>query len=478
MKKYKCQICGQIIEIEDISALDKCLICGAGVEFLEEVESSDSLEVKDIEGPIPISSENPAIERIEDKCIKCGLCSKVCQQKVGVKYNPLKTDNPVCINCGQCIINCPVGAISPKYCYKKVMDYIHDTEKIVICYTAPAVRVALGEEFGIPGNVEGKMVNALRKIGFNYVFDVSFGADLTIMEEATELIEKIKSNEKLPQFTSCCPSWVKYVEMYHPELINNLSTCKSPIGMQGSIIKNYFSEMMLIPKDKIITVAITPCTAKKAEIKRDKFNDTDFVITTSEAAMLIREEEIDFCSLGDSDYDKIMERGSGSGIIFGSSGGVMEAALRTSYKFITGDNPPDRLLNLSEVRGYDNVKSSTIEIGDIKLKVLVVFGMTNIEKIISSGEYKNYDFIEVMNCPGGCVGGGGQPLGVISRQKQTIEARSKSLYDEDKDLKIRNCYDNPDIIDLYKSYLHHPMSDEAIKLLHTSYKDKSSILGE
>ncbi len=477
MKKYRCSICGQIVEVEEGQ---NCPMCGSPFELLEEVKEETVKEYKKIEGPIPISDDNPSIERIEEKCIKCGLCSKICQDKVGIKYNLEKALNPVCLNCGQCISNCPTGAIVPKYCYKKIMDYIKDTTKTVVVYTSPAVRVAIGDEFDFtPGeNLEKKLVSALKQIGFNYVFDTTFGADLTIMEEASELIVRIKAKKNLPQFTSCCPSWVKYTEIYHKELLDNLSTCKSPIGMQGSMIKNYFASMKQIPKEDIITVAITPCTAKKAEIKREEIKDNDYVITTTELAMMIRELDIDFKSLKDEEYDSIMGRGSGAGVIFGNSGGVSEAALRAVYKFITNNNPPANFLEYNEVRGFENIKEAILKINDIDIKLLVVHGMKNIEEIISSGDYKKYDFIEVMNCPGGCVGGGGQPLKVISKQKEILEERIKGLYKEDQKLNIRCCYDNKDIIDIYNSFLDYPLSQKSKELLHTTYNDKSSVLGE
>ena len=480
MKKYRCKICGKIIEVEDINSIYKCPMCGASKEFLEEVEEEIKEEVPRIEGPIPIDLDNEGIMRIEEKCIKCGLCSKICQDKVGVSYNINKSKKAVCLNCGQCIQNCPVGAIVPKYCYKKVYDYIQDTEKIVVGYVSPSVRVALGDEFGMDSgtNVEKKMVTALKQLGFDYVFDVTFGADLTIMEEASELIERIKNKKNLPQFTSCCPAWVKYAEIYHPEILENLSTCKSPIGMQGVMVKNYFADMMQIRKEDIITVAITPCTAKKAEVQRDNVVDTDYVITTTELSMLLRENEIDLLNLEENNFDKIMGAGSGGGVIFGNSGGVMEAALRCAYYFITKEDPPDKFLEYNEIRGYDEVKEASVVIEGITLKVLVCFGMKNIEKLISTGDYKNYDFIEVMNCPGGCVGGGGQPLKIVSKQKEIIESRIKGLYNIDRDSKIRYCYKNPEIIDIYNSYLEHPLSSKAEELLHTRYEDKSSILGD
>lgn len=480
MTKYKCKICGHVMEIVDIADVSSCSVCGVDKSFLELTNDEIKVQFSKIEGPIPISKDNPGIERIDNKCIKCGRCSTICFEQVGIRYNQQKSLEPVCLSCGQCILNCPVGAIVPKYCYKKVMDYIKDTEKVVVAFTSPAVRVALGEEFNSDCvNVEGKMVASLKELGFDYVFDTTFGADLTIMEEASELIERVNSGDKLPQFTSCCPAWVRYMEIYHPKLIKYLSSCKSPIGMQGAIIKSYFSEMMGISSENIIAVAITPCTAKKAEIILNN-KDTDFVITTSELALMIREAEIDFDKLKDSEFDSIMNRGSGAGVIFGNSGGVMEAAIRTAYHFITGESPNTKLLNFTNVRGYENVKEAKIDIGSKKLKLLVVHGLPNIEPFLQELEKGKlyYDFIEVMNCPGGCVGGGGQPLEVISKLKETTEKRIKGLYREDERLKVRNSYENCDIIDLYKSYLGNPLSEKAKELLHTKYFDRSSILGE
>lgn len=479
--KYRCSICGKIVEVGKDTDLISCPYCSAGKEFLEPVVKEEVIVRKKITGAIPIHKNNPSIERIDEKCIQCGRCASVCQDLVGIHYDLEKAKDPVCIRCGQCVLNCPVGAIVPKCAYKKVMDYIQDTEKVVVAFTSPAVRVALGEEFSQSEvNVEGKMVAALKKLGFDYVFDTTFGADVTIMEEASELVERLKNKNQLPQFTSCCPAWVRYMEIYHPKLLPHLSTCKSPIGMQGAIIKSYFSEMMEIPKEDIIAVAVTPCTAKKSEIIRPDQMDTDYVITTSELAMLIRESELSFSELQEEPFDSVMGLGSGAGVIFGNSGGVMEAAVRTAYHFITKENPPQDLLDFQPVRGYDSVKEATVDIAGTSLRLLVVHGMINIEGFLKQLEQGtlNYDFIEVMNCPGGCVGGGGQPLGVVSRQKEMIEKRISGLYAEDASAKVRASFQNPEVTTLYQSYLSKPLSEKAHSLLHTHYVNESSILGE
>lgn len=312
---------------------------------------------------IEIKPSNLSIDRIEEKCLNCGMCKKTCKS-----INNIGAD---CINCGQCILTCPSGALIPKFEYKKVLNYINDTDMCVVAFTAPAVRVAIGDEFGFPSGtfLEGKMVSALKKIGFDYCFDTTFGADLTIMEEANELVERLK-HKKTPLFTSCCPSWVLYMEKFHPEHLENLSSCKSPISMQSTMIKTYFSDMYDIPKDKIITVAIAPCVAKKTE--KMYHPETDFVITTRELAMLIRETNINFNSLKDEEYDSLMGASSTSGLIFGASGGVTEAVLRTAYYMINGKVAPVKFYHLDEVRNESDFKTTTVDLGKYYLKVAVI----------------------------------------------------------------------------------------------------------
>ena len=364
--------------------------------------SNDSCKDK----AVKIAFDNIAIQRIEEQCINCGRCKTICEDFVGVKYDHMKAKEAVCINCGQCILNCPVGALIPKYDYKRVLNYLHDTEKIVTISIAPAVRTSIGEGFNQdPGTfLEKELVGALKMAGFDYVFDVTFGADLTIMEEATELIRRKEAKENLPMFTSCCPSWVKYLEIYHPSLLNHLSTTKSPIACQSAIINTYFSKMQNIAKSAIINVVVVPCTAKKFEIKRTEMG-MDIALTTSELVLLLKESNIDISKVKPKEFDSILAKGSGAGLIFGSSGGVLEAVLRCANYFLTGEEK-EELFDFEAIRGDNKIKKATVNLGKYSLKVAAVSGMPNIEEVLK--ELTDYDFIEVMNCPNGCVGGGGQ----------------------------------------------------------------------
>ena len=357
----------------------------------------------------------------------------------------------------------------------KLREYLH-SNKTIVFQIAPAVRVSLGEEFGLKQgtNVEGKIVSALRKIGADYVFDTTFGADLTVMEESYELVERIKKNIKGPMFTSCCPSWVEFLEMFYPEFIPNLSTCKSPISMQGSIIRNYFSKINNINKEDIISIAITPCTSKKQEIL--KFNDIDLVITTRELAKYLKEEKIDFNSLKNSFFNCLMSKGSGGGVIFGTSGGVMEATIREVYHILCKRKPNKKLLNFKEVRGLANVKEAQITINGTNLKLAVINGTGDARRVIEKikvGEVY-YDFIEVMACEGGCIAGGGQPR-VYQPTNELKIKRMNGLYKSDKKMKIRNASDNPNIETVYDDFLEEVGSINSKKYLHTEYINRKKI---
>lgn len=446
---------------------------------------------------VAIEKDNPSICRDEEKCIKCGSCKNICTDYIGVNghYSLEKTnDTAVCINCGQCANVCPTSSITEVFDYKKVQDAISDKDKIVIVSTSPAIRVSLGEEFNMNDGsfVQGKMIALLRKLSFDYVLDTNFAADMTIVEEASELVERItKNNKPLPQFTSCCPAWVKYAETFHPEILEHISTSKSPIGMQGPTIKTYFAKKMGIDPSKIVNVALTPCTAKKFEIKRKEMNasgryygiedmrDMDYVITTREVAIWAKEKEIDFNFLEDSSFDKLMGEASGAGVIFANTGGVMEAALRTAYKYITKEDPPKDFYDLESVRGMEGVREASFKINDLEINIAVIYGTENASKFISKikNSDKKYHFIEVMTCPGGCIGGGGQPKDKKFEGDKLREKRIDGLYKRDSSMKLRVSYENEEIKKLYEEFYEKPLSNLAEEMLHTTYFDRSKDLG-
>ena len=445
---------------------------------------------------VPIEPSNPSICRKEDLCIKCGMCKEVCTNAIGVHgtYTLEQTGGEaICIHCGQCANVCPPASITEVYEYPAVREAINDPDKIVIVSTSPSVRVALGEEFGMPKGafVEGKMVALLRALGADYVLDTNFSADLTITEEASELIQRITKNDKpLPQFTSCCPAWIKFAETYYPEMLPHISSAKSPLGMQGPTIKTYFAQKMGIDPKKIVNVALTPCTAKKFEIRRDEMcaagkklgipdmRDMDQVITTRELALWAKEDGIDLNTLPDSTFDRLMGEASGAGVIFGNTGGVMEAALRTAYAFITGENPPEAWYNLQPVRGYEGIREATVTIAGIPVSAAIVHGTANARKVIEwvkSGE-KQYHFIEVMTCPGGCIGGGGQPRDIGADADETRKSRISSLYQRDSEMAVRSSHENSEIKQLYAEFYGEPLSELAEQMLHTEYFDRSGDL--
>lgn len=446
---------------------------------------------------VPVELDNPSIQIDYDKCIKCGLCKRVCANEIGVAgyFDLEKTgDIAICINCGQCVQACPKKAITQVEDIDRVKEAINDPDKIVVFSTAPAVRVALGEEFNMEEGsyVEDKMVQSLRELGGDYVFDVTFGADMTIMEEASELVSRIiNGNSELPQFTSCCPSWVKFAETFYPELIPNLSTTKSPIGIQGTVIKTYFAKKANIDPSKIVNVTITPCTSKKYEILRPEMNssakfnnvedmrDNDIILTTKELAKWLREENIDFDALEGSKFDNILGLGSGAGLIFGNSGGVMEAAVRTVYNILTHENPHKEFLHFTPVRGLEGVKEATVTIGDKTLRLAAVQETANARTLIEklkAGEVE-YDFVEVMTCKGGCIGGAGQPKMKARITNEMRLKRIEGLYDKDKTIKIKCSYENPDVINVYKEFFKEPLSHLSHELLHTSFESKHDMLG-
>ncbi len=437
--------------------------------------------------------------RDNNKCILCRRCTAVCANMQGVSVigvtergfqahvaSPFEMDlaDTSCVSCGQCIVACPTGALYEKDATAEVFAAINDPSKHVVVQTAPAVRAAIGEEFGLPigTNAKGKMVAALRRLGFDKVFDTDFSADLTIMEEANEFIERVKNGGKLPMITSCSPGWVKFCEHYYGDFIENLSTCKSPQQMFGAIVKTYYAEKNNIDPKDIFVVSVMPCTAKKFERGREDQSaagvpDIDAVLTTRELARMIKKAGLLFTSLPDEDFDLPLGIGSGAGAIFGATGGVMEAALRTAVETLTDTKLEGKALDFVDVRGTKGIKEASYQVGDLNVKVAVVSGLINARKLLEDvrAGKADYHFIEVMACPGGCVNGGGQPIQPASVRNNTdIQAlRASVLYDEDlTKLEYRKSHENPVIKELYETYLEKPGSHKAHGILHTSYVNR------
>ncbi len=431
--------------------------------------------------------------RDNNKCILCRRCVAVCEKTQGIgvigpnnrgfishigSAFDLGLGDTACVSCGQCIAVCPTGALAEKDFTTEVFEAIADPTKHVVVQTAPAVRAALGEMFGMPigTDVEGKMAAALRRLGFDKVFDTNFSADLTIMEEAHEFLDRVKNGGKLPLITSCSPGWVKYCEHYFPELTDNLSSCKSPQQMFGAITKSYYAEKMGIDPKDIVCVSVMPCTAKKFEIGRDDQDangvpDVDIAITTRELGRMIERAGIQFNSLPDEKFDEPLGIYTGAGVIFGATGGVMEAALRTAVETLTGEELPD--VDFVDVRGTAGIKEKTYEVAGMQVKVAVASGLANAKELlkkVESGE-ADYQFIEIMGCPGGCVNGGGQPQqpGYVRNTVDIRAKRAQVLYDLDKNAPIRKSHENPAIKALYAEYLGEPGSEKAHHLLHTTY---------
>ena len=436
----------------------------------------------------PRIETNPSIVRDPSKCIRCGRCIRACKDVQGIAaltyahrssdivvttaYNkPMEATD--CILCGQSSLVCPTGAIVEKDDTQKVLDALQNPKKHVIVQVAPAVRVSIGDAFGLePGAIStGQMVTALKLLGFDKVFDTNFGADLTIMEESAEFIQRLTKGGVLPMMTSCSPGWVNYMEKHYGDLRDHLSSAKSPMSMFGAIAKTYYPEHAGVDVHDIVTVAIMPCTAKKfeaarPEMGRDGMRDVDVVLTTRELIKLIKYVGLEFQQLPESDFDSPLGFGTGAGAIFGASGGVMEAALRTAYEKVTGKTLEK--LDFDDVRGFEGIKETTVDLGGKTVRIAVAHTLRNARLImeqIKQGTCK-YDFIEIMACPGGCIGGGGQPIGTTNAVRKK---RMAALYQIDKSLPLRKSHENPEIITLYKDFLGEPLSEKAHELLHTTY---------
>ncbi|MCL2739785.1 MAG: NADH-dependent [FeFe] hydrogenase, group A6, partial [Oscillospiraceae bacterium] len=467
-----------------------CLVCERNAKCeLQNLAAdmgirSTKFEGKQMHNRKDVSSKS--LIRCPDKCILCRRCETMCNKVqtvgvysainrgfdtvVGTAYDNNMTDTS-CTFCGQCVSVCPTGALTQVDNTSEVWDAINNPDKFVIVQTAPAVRVALGEMFDMPvgTSVTGKMCEALHRMGFDKVYDTNFTADLTIMEEATEFMDRFKNGGKLPMLTSCCPAWVKFIEHQFPSLLDVPSTAKSPQQMFGAIAKTYLAEKLGVKRENMVVVSVMPCLAKKFEAAREEFgDDVDFVLSTRELGRMIKSADIDFVSLPDSKFDEIMGESTGAADIFGTTGGVAEAAIRTASAWVNGGAPVK--IDWQEIRGLDGIREAEVDIGGVKIKMAIANGLGNIRTIfeqIEAGE-KEYHLIEVMACPGGCVGGGGQPY-YLEHNSEVLEKRAAALYEEDKGKALRLSHENSQIKKLYEEFLGEPGSHKAHELLHTKY---------
>ncbi|MDD2526521.1 MAG: NADH-dependent [FeFe] hydrogenase, group A6 [Lentimicrobiaceae bacterium] len=478
-----------------------CLVCAKnGICELQTMAQEMGIRELHYQGEQSHYREDtsPAIIRDVDKCIMCRRCEMMCNevQTVGALSAvnrgfmsvvapafEMNLDHSVCTYCGQCVAVCPTGALTEVDHTNNVIRALADPTKTVIVQTAPAVRAALGEEFGLPAGtlVTGKLTAALRRLGFNYVFDTDFAADLTIMEEGTELLNRLNRHLKgekvaLPILTSCCPAWVNFFEHQFPDMRDIPSTARSPQQMFGAIAKTYFADKIQVKRENLVVVSVMPCLAKKYECQREEFAtdgnpDVDFSISTRELAHLIKQSNIDFMSLPDEDFDNPLGESTGAGVIFGTTGGVIEAAVRTAYEVQTGKKLEN--VDFKELRGMEYIREATIDFDGLPIRIGIAHGLGNARELlqdIKDGK-SHFHAIEIMACPGGCIGGGGQPL--HHGDSSIIKARQKAIYEEDRNKAIRKSHENPYIIELYEKFLGKPMSDKAHHLLHTHYFDKS-----
>ncbi len=448
----------------------------------DEYQGRGSTPVQ-LKGRVAIAADNPSLVRDDEKCILCGQCLEACQNVMTVYGHyplPLKQET-ACVNCGRCIMRCPSGAISERRHVDEVLAALQDKQKHVVVQTAPAVKVSFGEEFGIAegSGLGERLAGSLKEAGFDGVFDTCFTADVTIMEEASEFIHRLtKAQHEIPHLTSCCPGWVKFCEYFYPEFMHNLSSCKSPQNMLGALIKSYYAKKQGIDPKSIVSVSVMPCTAKKFEAGReelavDGLQDIDYVLTTRELAVLLKKLGIDPQKVRPRMYDSLMGESTGAGRIFGTTGGVTEAAVRTAYFMATGQNPPDSLLNWQPVRGLKSVKEAVAEIPGVgAVSIAVCHGLKNVRALLDNVKKNGskWQFIEFMACPGGCIGGGGQPR--TAGAMATYKKRMEDIYKEDTTAAKRCSHDNHEVKALYKEFLGKPLGEQSEKYLHTKYVNR------
>ena len=467
----------------------------SGTGWLPNQYRSESAAAPVVKGRVPIDPNDPSIMRKDEKCILCGQCVEACEkvQSVFGYYELPVIDEFICVHCGQCSLWCPTGSIMERDQVDDVLAALQDPSLTVVAQPSPSTRVGIGEEFGLPAGTwsEGQLATSMKEI-FDYALDINFSADLTVVEEAAELVQRIQTGGVLPQFTSCCPAWVKFCEYYYPDLIPHLSSARSPIGMHGPLVKTYFAEKHGLDPKQIVTVTLTPCVAKKFEATRSELcgaadyhgdetiKDNDYILCAREYANLLRKTGFQhFADLPEGKFDSYMGQGSGGGLIFGNTGGVMEAAIRTAYYYVTGEQPPEALMQLEPVRGLDGVKMAAVNIpGAGEVRVAVAHGLANARLLCEQVRAGKLDvhFIEVMACPGGCISGGGMPRTSVPPQDWVREARIKSMYDKDASYTLRNCHDNPEIKQLYEEFLGEPLGHVSHELLHTHFHSRAEHL--
>jgi len=487
-----------IVELLLANHPDDCLYCVRNNNCqLQSLAAELGVRQRRYFGARPVhhaDTSSASLVRDPAKCILCGKCIRVCEEIQGVSAIDFLNRGSLarvgtafdqglnvssCINCGQCIMACPTGALTEQSHVKEVMDALNRPDTIVVAQHAPAVSVSLAEEFGLKAGADicGKMTAALRRLGFNRVFETSFSADLTVMEEASELVHRIRTGGRLPMLTSCSPGWIKYVEEFHPDFVGNLSTCKSPQQMLGALVKTCFAEREGLDPARIFSVSVMPCTAKKFEAGRPELSnggipDVDAVLTTRELARMIRVRSLDLNQLEPETADQPFGERSSAGKLFGVTGGVMEAAVRTAHHLLTGEEL--KTLKLKKVRGLDGVKHATVRIGELELNVAVVSGLANAGRLLQQirADERNLHFVEVMTCPGGCIAGGGQPIGTDS---SAVRARMQALYKIDRDAAVRTAHGNPAVQRVYEEYLGEPLGPRSHQLLHTHYRTREVV---
>lgn len=481
MKTYRCKNCGEEIEVDD-TVYFVCPNCGYEEkndetneldsiidsvieDILEEKKSKITSNNKYIE----ISNDNSIISRNAEKCNSCGNCKKVCENIANITYDLNACKKPICTSCGACVLSCPTGALSFKQSYKEVKRIINLNEKIVVAIVDPSVYSYLFNIASSVNDVETKLVGALKEVGFDYVFNGAFASDLNILEEVTEFAERIKNKQLVPMFTSSCPSWINYTQIYHPEILKNISSCKTPMQMHSAIIKDYFSKEKGFEPSKIITVGISTCTSQKEDYN-DKLN-LDYSLTLYELTTLLKEEEISLDNVTPLNYDEMFSEGSGSAYLRSICGGESESFVRTFCRIMKKAKLKESELELYDLRDVKGIKETTIKVGDYPLRIAIVEGLVNFEKLMNNQRYRHYHIIEVMNCVGGCIGGSGRLY-----NENNINLNIDKIYKKDKESAKRCAHDNKEIKSLYKNYLSKPLSAKCLETLHRGYLDKSNML--